>query len=58
MASAPADKFAVNFGRSARTLEYEDSLGKITLTFDLGSKGAKSLCLEHCPPIYAATAGI
>ena len=47
--SSPND-FAVRFGKIARTLEYDDAHGRIVFTFDLGSQGNKSLCLEHHAP--------
>lgn len=43
--SAPSD-YKVSFGRTARTLLYEDSEGTILFTFDLSGKGPKSLSLE------------
>jgi hypothetical protein len=39
--------FSVKFGSVARTLEYDDSHGRLLFTFDAGSGGAKSICLEH-----------
>jgi hypothetical protein len=42
--------FTVKFGRAARTLEYEDHHLQLIFTFDLGSGGGKSLCLEHWSP--------
>ncbi len=47
MASNATNQFAVKFGKVARTLECDDADGQILFTFDLGSKGDKSLCLEH-----------
>jgi hypothetical protein len=41
---AMADNFTVKFGRTARTLNYEDAQGHITFTFDLAADG--SLVLE------------
>src|ERR1700735_3577789 len=40
--------FSVKFGKTARTLEYNDPEGHLTFTFDQGSRD-KSLCLEHFP---------
>jgi len=48
--------FTVRVGKIARTLEYEDSEGRMMFAFDAGSKfdfknpngpGKNSLCLEH-----------
>ena len=47
------DEYSVKFGRIARTLEYDDAHGQIVFTFDIGSKGKKSLVLEHYPPAMA-----
>ena len=44
--------FTVRFGKIARTLEYEDSEGRIGFGFDGSPKGQKHLVLEH-----GATAG-
>jgi hypothetical protein len=44
------DDFTVKFGNLARTVEYDDTDGHIVFTFDLGSAGAKSVCLEHFSP--------
>jgi len=49
MASNTPNRFTVKFGKIARTLECEDGEGCILFTLDLGSKGNKSLCLEHHP---------
>ena len=40
----------MKFGSIARTLEYDDPHGHLLFTFDAGSRGAKSLCLEHHAP--------
>jgi hypothetical protein len=45
-----ANDFTVKFGSAARTLEYGDQQGHLVFTFDLGSGGEKSLCLEHWSP--------
>ena len=50
MASEPPKDFTVKFGKYARTLEYDDPQERILFTFDVGSKGNKSLCLEHHAP--------
>jgi hypothetical protein len=42
-----AEDFKVKLGHVARTLECEDSNGCILFTFDIGSNGDKSICLEH-----------
>jgi hypothetical protein len=44
------DEYSVQFGRTARTLEYLDMHGQVIFTFDVGSKDGKSLVLEHHPP--------
>jgi hypothetical protein len=44
------NEFTTKFGKVARTLEYEDPQGHLVFTFDLGSGGDKSLCLEHFTP--------
>jgi hypothetical protein len=49
MSSNITNQFTVKFGKIARTLECDDADGRILFTFDLGSKGGKSLCLEHHP---------
>jgi hypothetical protein len=50
-----SDPYTVKFGRIGRTLEYNDAHGAVLFTFDLGSKGSKSLCLEHHPPARRRT---
>jgi hypothetical protein len=45
-----ANDFTVKFGRTARTLEYDDHQGQLVFSVDLGSGGDKSLCLEHWSP--------
>jgi hypothetical protein len=48
------DEFDVKFGTVARTLEYRDSAGEITFTFDFGddqqSLGTQTVVLEHHRP--------
>ena len=44
--------FSVRFGKIARTLEYDDSEGRIVFAFDGSPKGPKHVVLEH-----GATAG-
>jgi len=50
MPSEQPKDFTVKFGKYARTLEYDDHQVHILFTFDLGSKGNKSLCLEYHAP--------
>ena len=50
MALDTSKEFTVKFGEIARTLDYDDPHGHILFTFDIGSKGNKSLCLEHHAP--------
>ncbi len=50
MAPNTPNEFTVRFGKYARTLDYDDPHGHILFTFDIGSKGNKSLCLEHHAP--------
>ena len=45
-----ANVFTVKFGSTARTLEYDDHQGHLVFSFDVGSGGDKSLCLEHLSP--------
>ena len=40
-------EFTVTFSRDARALDYDDPQGHLVFTFDLGSAGNKSICLEH-----------
>jgi hypothetical protein len=47
--SALEDDFSVRFGRTARTLEYEDLRGKLVFTFDVDPNDGKSIVLEHYP---------
>jgi hypothetical protein len=49
MADSPTN-FSVRFGAVGRTLDYDDSQGQILFTFDAGSRGPKSICLEHHAP--------
>ena len=48
-----SDEYSVQFGRTARTLEYVDIHGQVIFTFDVGSMGGKSLVLELYPPSMA-----
>lgn len=50
MSSDTSNDFTVRFGKCARTIDYVDQYGHILFTFDIGSKGKKSLCLEHHAP--------
>ena len=59
MPKETSNEFTVKFGKIARTIDYEDSDGRIVFTFDAGSKfdfenpngpGKNSICLEHYPP--------
>ncbi len=50
MAKDISNEFTVRFGKAGRTLEYDDRHGHILFTIDTGSKGNKSLCLEHHAP--------
>jgi hypothetical protein len=45
-----SNEFTVRFGKHARTLNYDDPHDHFLFTFDIGSKGNKSLCLEHHAP--------
>ena len=50
MAAQPTE-FSVAFSTQvARVLECTDAVGCITFTVDSGSKGDRSVCLEHHPP--------
>ena len=42
-----SDEYSQEFGRTAQTLEYIDIHGQVIFTFDVGSKGGKSIVLEH-----------
>jgi calcineurin-like phosphoesterase family protein len=48
-----SDEYSVKFGRTARTLEYDDTHGQVIFTFDVGSEHGKSLVLEHYPSSMA-----
>ena len=46
-ASTPTD-YTVRFStKVARVLEYEDATGRVEFTLDSGSKGERSICIEH-----------
>jgi hypothetical protein len=50
MSSPATTDFTVRFSTEvARVLECDDSTGRIQFTLDAGSKGDKSVCLEHHP---------
>ena len=46
MSEETSDKFTVKFGRSARTIDYQDSQGRITFTFEPPSLYGGVLLLE------------
>jgi len=50
MPSDTQKDFTVRLGKFARTIDYDDSAGHILFTFDVGSRGDRSLCLEHHSP--------
>jgi hypothetical protein len=55
MENDPAD-FMVRFStKVARLLECDDAAGRIEFTVDAGSKGDRSVCLEHHP--FVSTRG-
>ena len=48
--ASPTTEFAVRFSTEvARVLECDDATGRIEFTLDAGSKGDRSICLEHHP---------
>ena len=50
MASPTSTGFTVRFSSEvARVLECDDATGRIEFTLDAGSKGDRSICLEHHP---------
>ncbi|MBI3415616.1 MAG: hypothetical protein HY043_09910 [Verrucomicrobia bacterium] len=53
--SDTSDHFTVKLGKLARTIDYDDPHGHILFTFDAGSKGNTSLCLEHHAPQTSRT---
>lgn len=50
MASRTPVDFKVRFSADvAGILEYDDATGRIEFTLDAGSKGDRSICLQHHP---------
>jgi hypothetical protein len=50
MASDTQKVFTVKFGKYARTIDYDDSIGHILFTFDGSERGPHTLTLEHHSP--------
>ena len=47
---SPTTDFTVRFSTEvARVLQCDDATGRIEFTLDVGSKGGRSICLEHHP---------